>query len=115
MSADQLKELYGPDVDLRFHLNFIKSSVRMRQSFLAYYATCLPHYPWEPTPDNEDKRYRELMIGKEGGPKYFPDMVAYFDKQVGLIMRSLEDHGTADNTIVVFLSDNDTDRDLVNT
>jgi arylsulfatase A len=30
-------------------------------------------------------------------------------------MRSLEDHGIADNTIVVFLSDNGTDRDLVNT
>jgi arylsulfatase A len=113
--ADQIKERYGPDVDLEFHLDFIKSSVQKQQPFLAYYATCLPHFPWEPTPDSEDKSYREPVIGKKGDPKYFPDMVAYFDKQVGLIMRSLEDHGIADNTIVVFLSDNGTDRDLVNT
>jgi arylsulfatase A len=112
--ADQIKERYGPDVDLEFHLDFIKSSVQKQQPFLAYYATCLPHFPWEPTPDSEDKSYREPVIGKKGDPKYFPDMVAYFDKQVGLIMRSLEDHGIADNTIVVFLSDNGTDQDLVN-
>jgi arylsulfatase A len=113
--ADQIKERYGPDVDLEFYLDFIKTSVQKKQPFLAYYATCLPHFPWEPTPDSKDQSYREKVIGKKGDPKYFPDMVAYLDKQVGLIMKSLDDQKIADNTIVIFIADNGTDKDLVNT
>ena len=112
--ADQVKERYGPDVDLEFHLDFIKSSVQKQQPFLAYYATCLPHFPWEPTPDSKDQTYREKTIGKKGDPEYFPDMVAYLDKHVGRIMQTLEDLGVADNTLVIFLADNGTDKDLVN-
>jgi len=41
-------------------------------------------------------------------------MVAYLDKHVGRIMQTLEDQGIADNTIVIFLADNGTDRDLTN-
>lgn len=112
--ADQIKERYGPDVDLEFYLEFIKTAVGKKQPFLAYYSTCLPHFPWEPTPDSVDQSYRETVIGKKGDPKYFPDMVAYFDKQVGRILQTLEEQGIADNTIVIFLADNGTDRELVN-
>lgn len=112
--ADQIKDRYGPDVDLEFHLDFIKANAKMKQPFLAYYATCLPHFPWEPTPDSEDKSYRQPYAGHKGDPKYFPDMVAYFDKHVGRIMRTLDDLGIADNTMVIFLADNGTDRDLTN-
>ena len=59
--------------------------------------------------------YRETTIGQKGDPKYFPDMVAYLDKQVGIMMQTLDDLGIADNTIVIFLADNGTDRDLTNT
>lgn len=110
--ANQVKERYGPDVDLEFHLEFIKSSVQKKQPFLAYYATCLPHFPWEPTPDSKDQSYREKVIGKKGDPRYFPDMVTYLDKQVGQIMQTLEELAIADQTIVLFLADNGTDRDL---
>jgi arylsulfatase A len=112
--ADQIKERYGPDVDLGFHLDFIKSSANKQQPFLAYYATCLPHFPWEPTPDSADKSYRQPRNGHKGDPKYFPDMVAYLDKHVGLIMQSLDNLGIADNSIVIFLADNGTDQDLIN-
>ena len=112
--ADQIKERYGPDVDLEFHLDFIKSSANKQQPFLAYYATCLPHFPWEPTPDSADKSYRQPRNGHKGDPKYFPDMVAYLDKHVGLIMQSLDNLGIADNSIVIFLADNGTDQDLIN-
>ncbi len=112
--ADQIKDRYGPDVDLEFYLDFIKSSAAKKQPFLAYYATCLPHFPWEPTPDSQDKSYRQPKTGHKGDPKYFPDMVAYLDKHVGQILQTLQDLGIADNTIVLFLADNGTDRDLVN-
>jgi arylsulfatase A len=113
--ADKIKDRYGPDVDLEVYLNFIRSNAEKKQPFLAYYATCLPHFPWEPTPDSADKSYRQPYSGHKGDPKYFPDMVAYLDKHVGRIMQTLEKQGIADNTIVIFLADNGTDRDLVNT
>ncbi len=113
--ADQIKDRYGPDVDLEFHLDFIKSSVKKQQPFLAYYSTCLPHFPWEPTPDSKDNSYREPVIGKKGDPKYFPEMMAYLDKQIGQIMQTLADLGIADNTIVIFLADNGTDQNLTTT
>jgi len=112
--TDQIKDRYGPDVDLEFYLDFIKSNAEKKQPFLALYATCLPHFPWEPTPDSADKNYRQPYSGHKGDPKYFPDMVAYLDKHVGRIMQTLEDLGIADNTILIFLADNGTDRDLTN-
>lgn len=113
MIANQIKDRYGPDVDLEFHLDFIRSHAERQQPFLAYYATCLPHFPWEPTPDSADTGYRQPRAGHKGDP-YFPDMVAYLDKHVGRIMRALDELGIADHTIVMFLADNGTDRDLVN-
>lgn len=112
--AEQVKERYGPDVDLEFHLDFIRTMAGKKQPFLAYYATCLPHFPWEPTPDSKEQGYRERVIGHKGDPRFFPDMVAYLDKQIGKMLQTLDDLGIADNTIVIFLADNGTDRDLVN-
>lgn len=112
--ADQIKDRYGPDVNLEFYLNFIKSSVEKKTPFLAYYSTCLPHFPWEPTPDSTDQSYREETVGKKGDKKYFPEMVAYLDKQIGQMLQTLEELGIANNTIVFFLADNGTDRDLTN-
>jgi arylsulfatase A len=112
--ADRIRDRYGPDVDLDFYLEFIKSNTGKKLPFLAYYATCLPHFPWEPTPDSTDNSYRQPYAGHKGDPKYFPDMVAYLDKHVGRIMQTSEDLGIADNTLLIFLADNGTDRDLTN-
>ena len=112
--ADEIKDRYGPDVDLEVYLDFIKSSVKSETPFLACYSTCLPHYPWEPTPDSKEQTYRAPHEGHKGDPKYFPDMVAYLDKQIGVMLQTLDELGIAGNTIVLFLADNGTDRDLVN-
>ncbi len=113
--SDEIKSRYGPDVDLEVCLNFIEANARNDKPFLAYYSTCLPHYPWEPTPDSKEQTYRAPEAGHKGDPKYFPDMLAYLDKQIGSMLKTLEDLGVADNTIVLFLADNGTDRDLVHT
>ena len=113
--AAEIKDRYGPDVDLEVYLDFIKASAKSRQPFLAFYSTYLPHYPWEPTPDSKDKTYRAPNPAHKGKPEYFPEMVAYLDKQIGVMLKTLDDLGIADNTIVLFLADNGTDVDLVNT
>ena len=112
--ADEIKNRYGPDVDLEVYLDFIKASAKENRPFLAYYSTCLPHYPWEPTPDSKEQTYRAPNDGHKGDPKYFPEMVAYLDKQIGIMLKTLDDLGISDNTIVLFLADNGTDRDHIN-
>jgi arylsulfatase A len=112
--ADEIKDRYGPDVDLEVYLDFIKASAKSQTPFLAYYSTCLTHYPWESTPDSEDKTYRAGPPPHKGDPKYHPEMLAYLDKQIGTMLSTLDELGIAENTIVLFTADNGTDRDLVN-
>ena len=113
--ADENKDRYGPDVDLEVYLDFIKASAKSKTPFLAYYSTYLPHYPWEPTPDSSEKSYRAPNAAHKGDAKYFPDMVAYLDKQIGAMLKTLDDLGIAENTIILFLADNGTDSGLVTT
>jgi len=113
--TEQIKDRYGPDVDLEVYLDFIRTRAKSQTPFLAFYSTYLPHYPWEPTPDSKEQSYRAPHAAHKGDPKYFPDMVAYLDKQIGQMLQTLDDLDIADNTIVLFLADNGTDVDLVNT
>lgn len=112
--SDGIKDRYGPDVDLEVFLEFIRTSAQSRKPFLAYYSTCLPHYPWEPTPDSKDRSYRSPNAAHKGDPDCFPEMLSYLDKQVGTMFQTLTDLGIAENTIVMFLADNGTDVDLEN-
>jgi arylsulfatase A-like enzyme len=113
--SKEINNRYGPDVDLEVYLDFMTASAKSKSPFLAYYATCLPHYPWEPTPDSKQQDYRAPDAAHKGDKKFFPDMVAYLDKQIGRMLETLNELGIAENTIVIFLADNGTDRDLIHT
>lgn len=112
--ADEIKGRYGPDVNVEFLIDFIKSNADTKQPFLAYYTCLLPHFPWVPTPDSEDKNDTLKKATDFGDPKFFPDMVKYLDKNVGRIMQTLDKLGIADNTVLFFLADNGTDRRIMN-
>ncbi len=112
--AEQIKDRYGPDVNVEFLIEFIKTNAKKDIPFLAYYTSLLPHYPWVPTPDSKDQDYRLPNATHKGDPRYFPDMVTYLDKNVGRVMQTLEVLGIEDNTVLIFLADNGTDRDLTN-
>ncbi|MFN3165535.1 MAG: sulfatase-like hydrolase/transferase [Phycisphaeraceae bacterium] len=107
---DTIKDRYGPDVNARFLIEFMQQNAEDNTPFLAYYTCLLPHFPFVPTPDSEDQAYRPPTATHKGDPRYFPDMVAYLDTLVGRLMRSLDQMGIADNTVVVFLADNGTDQ-----
>ena len=107
--ADQIKHRYGPEVNVEFLLDFMKSKAQTKQPFLAYYTCLLPHYPWVPTPDSDDQNDPVKTGTDKGNTKFFPDMVKYLDKNVGRIMSGLDEFGVADNTVLVFLADNGTD------
>jgi arylsulfatase A len=112
--ADRIRDRYGPDVNVEFLVDFMGSSADAKQPFLVYYTCLLPHFPWVPTPDSEDRSYRLASSRGKGDPKYFPDMVRYLDKNVGRIMRTLAELGIEDDTVLFFLADNGTDRGIRN-
>jgi arylsulfatase A len=118
---ERIAGAYGPDLFAGYIQNFIER--HRDQPFFVYYSMVLPHDPFVPTPDSEDwkdpekrqvqrgKRYPDTLgaMGKNAGrAKYFADMVAYIDKNVGRLLGTLDRLGLRERTLVVFLSDNGT-------
>ncbi len=64
--------------------------------FFLYFALTAPHTPWLPIPEFE---------GKSGAGPY-GDFVAQVDAVVGRVLRALDDAKLADETLVIFTSDN---------
>ncbi len=112
--GDGTKGRFGPDMNVEFLIDFMKSSVARGEPFLAYHTSLLPHFPWVPTPDSADQSYKLPGGNNKGNRKYFPDMVTYFDKNVGQLLSALDELKISDNTVVFFLADNGTDSDLKN-
>ncbi|QDV19111.1 Arylsulfatase [Gimesia panareensis] len=77
---------------------FVETAVRTKpdQPFFLYYAMTTPHNPIVP-----HKEY----LGKSKAGAY-GDFVVELDYHVGKLLRKLDDLGIADNTLVIFTSDN---------
>jgi len=101
---------YGPKLVNDFALDFI---TRHKEGpFLLYYPMMLTHRPFEPTPDSPD--WDPAARGREADRdvRYFADMVPYMDKMIGRLIEKLDQLGIRDNTLVIFLGDNGTDRSV---
>jgi len=64
--------------------------------FLLYMPLSAPHTPWLPAEEFQNK----------SGAGWYGDFVAQVDATVGSVLRALDEHGLASNTVVVFTSDN---------
>jgi arylsulfatase A-like enzyme len=70
-----------------------------------------PHWPWEgPNDIAESRRLRNLVHYDGGSLAVFAEMVRHLDASVGKVLDAIERRGKADNTIVVFTSDNGGER-----
>jgi len=70
-----------------------------------------PHWPWEgPGDEAESQRVKSLWDFDGGSQKTFARMVGQMDLQVGRVLKALETGGVANNTIVIFTSDNGGER-----
>lgn len=70
-----------------------------------------PHWPWEgPGDEAESQRIRTLFDRDGGSMKTYERMVLAMDLQVGRVLKALETAGIANNTIVIFTSDNGGER-----
>jgi len=94
---------YGPDFYTQFITKFIREN--KDNSFFVYYPMALVHNPFLPTPDSKDKKNKNLQ-------ENFADMMTYTDKLVGEIVEEVDDCGLSENTLIIFVSDNGTNRGI---
>lgn len=85
-------EQYGPDLTHDFLVDFMRR--HRDRPFFVYYSAVLTHGPFVRTPDSKDET------------DIIPDMVAYLDKQMGLLATDLDNLQLRDRTILLFTSDN---------
>lgn len=77
-------------------LKFIGTQAKSQTPFFLYFPLPAPHTPILPTPEFQGK----------SGTNAYGDFCLHVDDVVGRIMNALEEHGVADDTILLFTSDN---------
>ncbi|NQV25619.1 MAG: arylsulfatase, partial [Rhodopirellula sp.] len=110
---------YAPDRINEQVLNFVRAN--KDRPFYLYYPTVIPHVALH-VPDEELKPYTDLgwndpPFTRDGGYGYTPHftpraayaaMISRMDRYIGNLLKLLDELKLADNTIVVFSSDNGT-------
>lgn len=100
---------YSDDMFTQYVENFIDSN--KRNNFFVYYATCLCHAPYSPTPDDPEFAQWNPKL-RISDTAYFPSMVQYMDKKIGEIIAKLKSLGLYNNTIIMFSGDNGTPHEI---
>ncbi len=90
---------FGPDIFREYLIDYMRR--HRDRPFFAYFSTILTHIPVVPTPLNKGRELtpREQFVG----------MIRYADRQIALLVKSLDELGLRDNTIVFIVVDNGTD------
>jgi arylsulfatase A len=101
---------YGPDLVNDFAIDFVTR--HKDEPFFLYYPMILTHGPYPPTPDSPDYDPKATKDNKGNEKKHFADMVTYMDKLVGRLIGKLDELGIRDNTLVIFLGDNGTGKEI---
>ncbi|MGI9455772.1 MAG: sulfatase-like hydrolase/transferase [Aeoliella sp.] len=101
-----LEEYHGQNIFLSEALtleanNLIDDAVDNDQPFFLHMSHYAVHVPLA-----TDTRFDQNYPGLSGAQLQYATMVEGMDKSLGDIMQKLEDRGVADNTIIVFTSDN---------
>jgi len=108
-------EQYGPQLIADELIKFIHE--KKDRPFFIYYPTLIPHLPLQ-----VPEQYMEQYLGKWDDEPYtgksyqphdtpkaaYAGMISFLDEQVGRINTVLSDLGLADNTVILFTSDNGT-------
>jgi arylsulfatase A-like enzyme len=70
-----------------------------------------PHWPWEaPGDEAESQRLKSLRHFDGGSQRTYQRMIQQMDLQIGRVLQALEANDVAQNTIVIFTSDNGGER-----
>ncbi len=110
-TSAQTKDKYGEDIFRDYMLQFIKEN--KKNKFLVYWTPNLVHKPFCPSPD--DPAFATWDNKKKQKPEdaiYFPSMVKYLDKEIGILRNALDSMNLLDNTLILFVGDNGTHPDI---
>lgn len=89
----------------------IREYAAARRPFLISLHFNAPHWPWEDPDDEAESRRIGALGDYDGGTlKTYARMVQQMDLQVGRVLQALDNTGVANNTIVIFTSDNGGER-----
>lgn len=93
-------------------VRLVKGYAREKDPFFISLHFNAPHWPWEgPEDEAESRRLKGHIFDYDGGNlKTYAKMVQAMDTQIDHVLDALEQSGLAQNTIVVFTSDNGGER-----
>ncbi len=110
VTPDLTLNKYGEDIFTDSVMNFIENN--KSSPFFIYYPMVLTHEPFSPTPDDPQFAAWNPDLGTSD-KNYFPSMVKYMDKKIGLILNKLKTLGIDKNTIIIYSGDNGTPSGIV--
>lgn len=93
-------------------VEFIERQRAAKTPFLLSVHYTAPHWPWETRADEtESARIHKSLPHLDGGSvETYRTMIRHMDEGIGAILGALERAGAAENTLVVFTSDNGGER-----
>ncbi|MGS2722620.1 sulfatase family protein [Porticoccus sp. GXU_MW_L64] len=77
-------------------VGYVRQQASSGQPFFLYFALTAPHTPWLPT-----KEFQGVS-----GAGHYGDFSAQVDATMGQLFKALKEEGIADNTLIIFTSDN---------
>jgi len=91
-------------------IDFVRKQQAGKPFLLSLHYTA-PHWPWEGPGDEAVSRDIDNIFHYDGGDlATYGRMVEALDASIGRVLKALEEQGLADNTIVIFTSDNGGER-----
>jgi arylsulfatase A-like enzyme len=97
------REGYALDVFFDATIDFMTKDEQNEQPFFAYLATYMPHTPHTLPSKSWTKKYENKVTEEEA---YFFAAIDRIDQNLGRLRQALEKSGKAENTILIFMSDN---------
>jgi len=91
---DSLKGAFSTNSFFNLAMGFMEDNIKKNKPFFAYIPTATAHSPWHMPPD------------ARSGVRAKQATVENIDKNMGRLIKFLDDKGIADNTILVFTTDN---------
>ncbi len=101
---DPYYNMYLTDIIGEETIRLIKKIHKTEKPFFLNLWWLAPHTPYEPAP--EPHWSQTAANGISYDQHCFRSMVARMDYQFGRILKTLEEHGIAENTLIFFVSDN---------
>ncbi|MBC3936621.1 sulfatase-like hydrolase/transferase [Undibacterium sp. CY7W] len=102
---------YYTDILSQHAEQYVRAQANEAAPFLLSLHYTAPHWPWEgPMDEAVAGTLKKLIHGDGGSLETYGKMVTAMDSGIGKVLQALKETGQADNTIVIFTSDNGGER-----